>query len=48
MEIEHCPRCGDQLLINNRTNYGVCDNCWIKEVKKAQRKLAKKYGKDKK
>lgn len=45
-EIEHCPRCGDQLLFNNRTRAGVCDNCWNEEVAKAQLRLAKKYGKE--
>jgi hypothetical protein len=42
---ERCPRCNALLLFNNRTRAGVCDNCWIEEVKAAQRRLAKKYGK---
>jgi hypothetical protein len=45
VESEHCPRCSDLRLCNNWTNYGVCDNCWNDEVRKAQRRLAKKYGK---
>lgn len=44
-EQERCPRCGDLLLFNNRTKFGVCDNCWLDELRKAQRKLAEKYGK---
>lgn len=42
-KIEHCSRCGDQLLSNNRTNFGVCDNCWQEAVNKAQIQLAKEY-----
>lgn len=44
---EHCPRCGEQLLFNNRTEAGVCDNCWEEEVDKLQHRLARKYEKGK-
>jgi len=44
-ELTHCPRCGIVRLCNNWTNFGVCDNCYMDDIRKVQRRLAKKYGK---